>query len=566
MAEREQKPFNFDSEETKRILAALRSVVDKGGPSEPVVSGRRDSYIGPNTGARRLNRVNTEGMEPLAERDIFSLINRSPLGLLGDIADPVGSGSISPAGLPFAAYKSKGIKSLYHGTRQKFDKFDPSKYDVNDVLGHMTHTAENPDYAAKYAEGFVKPHYPESYSSRIIPIQPEAKNVLDLVDPNADDISQALAFAENKDDLINLFKRKRASFRGEPEHWLTREFRHPAHAQAPAKEHPIRKVAENLRLSPQTTENMPWDAIRYHDIDEKSWAFPARTPLYSQFGAPLTPESELIPLSPIRMVRDDAVSTGQFPSLYREPVRSKRLNPKYNNPNAVESVKELPNSMLPEGNSGYVIFDPVSKTSGFKYTADKLDEVLDIVEGTNLDYLPMNEYKSGLGEYTKPKSSIELNQEYAKSSLAPVSYGNLTTKNISFPTGTQKTLESKVNINEFLNTFGNKQEMINEIYNMNDNGLLTYNEMGLLLDKVHKHFEDIPKITKPKYPYVKPIYDIVTNQGLLQIGTKKFPQTTVGLGLAKMEIHNMVKNSVISPEEATEYFKQLKKYKPQGVK
>jgi hypothetical protein len=229
------------------------------------------------------------------------------------------AGELVQAGLPFASIaKMKGLRQLYHGTPSNtWEKFNPEVYNKHDVLGHMTHSAENPNYAASYATK----QGTNARGQRMIPLVPEANNVLDLVDPNADDVAQALQFANPTDRraLINSFKLDKQLLDRTGN--LNNRFYHNYHTQADPKEMPIRKLAEDLRLPPETTENMPWDAIRYLDVNEKSWAFPKQTPLRTAYGVPMNDAAEQVATSPIKMVRDDSVSSGRFPIL------SKATNP-----------------------------------------------------------------------------------------------------------------------------------------------------------------------------------------------------------------------------------------------
>lgn len=397
-------------------------------------------------------------------------------------------GELGQSGLPFAAFGPKGIKSLYHGTRKIFDKFDPSRNDPSDVLGHMTHFAENPSYASSYAEGNAK--YGYGNNSNIIIAKPDAKNVLDLVDPNADDISQAVALSENKNELIRVFKQMRKETRKSDSGYLP-TFRHYGHVSSPEKEWPIRAVAENLKLSPSTTENMPWDAIRYHDVNEKSWAFPARTPIKSFFGDQSLTEE--IPISPIKGFRKDDFSAGNFPA-------APRLYSKDPPPNKYTSFESVPQNKYLDPDMGliddvfdatghdystkplfgfekgnkeagkYIVFDENGKP---KKSFHNLDDVIDYVEGTSLDYL-------------------------------------------------------------------HEDDFINNSYTEN-----FYNKT----------------VEKPKTHTIPKVWDQNTNQELLQVGTKKFPQTPIGLALAKQEIKIMFNNDVITSSEAQNMYKSLKKYK-----
>lgn len=347
------------------------------------------------------------------------------------------AGQLVQAGLPFGAYATKGIKQIFHGTPNSlWTKFNPNVYNKRDVLGHMTHAAEDAAYADRYA---TKSAWGNSNrkGQRIIPLQPEAKNVLDLVDPNADDISQALAFASPavKADLIKEFKKIKGV--GPLNRAAVSGFRHNYNLNAPFKEMPLRKVAENLQLSPEVTENMPWDAIRYLDEDNKSWAFPKRTPIRTTYGVPMNDAAEM-GVSPIKLVRDDNVTTGNF------PIISKATQPK---------------------------------------------------------------------------------QEWAKSPDEPKSLWD-----------------------QFIDTFSDSQKLIpyDEI-----NSAYTKWEGGLGGSKVNSQgFK--PKELIPKK------FDKDTWKYNLTIGGKDFPQTKMGIALAKKHLNTM---SAITPEQSLKYIKYLDKIK-----
>jgi hypothetical protein len=197
------------------------------------------------------------------------------------------------AGLPFAAY---GIPKLFHGTRKIFKYFDPSKYDVSDVLGWMTHAAKNPHYAARYAFGDIK-GWGGGENPNIRAIVPKAENVLDLIDPTPDDLSAALATMEplRRKEAIRVFKdaRRQVAHKGDIYKYI-KSSHYPSLGEIPREEIPIRSLAEKIRLTPEDFDRSLFDAIRYRDVGEEAWAFPSRTPLETPWGVPLTePRSNL---------------------------------------------------------------------------------------------------------------------------------------------------------------------------------------------------------------------------------------------------------------------------------
>lgn len=295
-------------------------------------------------------------------------------------------GEIGSAGLPFLSYK--GLKNIakspavFHGAQRVFDKFDSSKNDVTDVLGWLTHFAESPEYSSHgYAMGHMKgmksvdemdfnpltkedltvPDIPyfkdrnQQVKPWMIPAVIENKNTLDLVDPNADDISHALAQlpAYDRKQLINEFKKSRQ----DPANTFFRSDHYPE--GVPDNEKPVRSVAEQLRLRPEQFESSPFDAIRYNDMDQKSWAVPSDTPIRSSFGAPMTNE---LPSSKLRyrvMELDEPTGNLPIPSnkqlfkkaqppkpeIYKLPPNSEEMKLVHpsSSINKYKSIKEIPN-------------------------------------------------------------------------------------------------------------------------------------------------------------------------------------------------------------------------------
>lgn len=235
-------------------------------------------------------------------------------------------GEVATAGIPFGAYKKLGKvkpQGLFHGSRTDYDMIDRAKFDESDIMGDKFHAAENPDYAGKYALGEVKHHNTDLTGAHTKLIEPEAKNVLDLVDPNSDDISQILSFADDKQraNLINQFKDYRSG---------QQSFFDQRHYPLGVPDSPAtRAVAEKLKISPQGILDSPFDAVRYNDMAEKSWAIPVeKTRIKSPIsGAYL---SEELP-KPIRVIRDpnpmreSTPGTGlQLSKNWQSPVEAKQ--------------------------------------------------------------------------------------------------------------------------------------------------------------------------------------------------------------------------------------------------
>lgn len=266
-------------------------------------------------------------------------------GLFGGEGEELGptprnTGALLSAGLPFASYAAAKLPygKVFHGTQKLFDKFDPSKYDTSDVLGWASHFAERPEYSSSYAMGRHKgvksineelrgpitakeltgPRG-EKLSPHVIPAKIEAQNVLDLIHPNADDISQILASVPEYDRqyLISQFKRARSMVREAPSNMSTRALASQlgikdAHLRAigdiERRDIPLQVLAERIRLTPEQMKRSPFDAIRYTDMSEKAWAIPPGTPILSHYGdVPLTQNPK-----PLKVFRRDEPLGGEL--------------------------------------------------------------------------------------------------------------------------------------------------------------------------------------------------------------------------------------------------------------
>lgn len=237
-----------------------------------------------------------------------------------------GAAGLKTAGMPFAAYKAAGkVNLLTHGTPNVFEKFDYAKNDLGDVLGWMVHAAENdPEYSAYYALQQIKPHNPhpdlydknyqaalENYNrgANIIPIEPEANNVLDLVEPKEDDMSAALAamIPDRRKMALSKFKQiKRISYNSDNPSILPWFDDRKIQGVLPANP-ATTYLAHNLRMGPEEFARSPFDAIRYHDMDKRSWAIPPGTPIKTKWGASLTDDPQSL-----QVIRNDTPSGGQL--------------------------------------------------------------------------------------------------------------------------------------------------------------------------------------------------------------------------------------------------------------
>lgn len=249
-----------------------------------------------------------------------------------------GAGSL--AGLPFSAYRSKlPLGYVTHGTpnARNFEKLDPAKRDIGDILGWArVHAAEDPEYSNDYAMGYLK-HMNNVESPAVLPLTSDANNVLDLIDPNMDDLSQAVAGLDpvNRSNSINKFREARRVIRRFKEEVMDKYSDTKSSTNSPSifdmaeqsheqflrnklglksihfpegvklEEGPMRVLAEYIRYNEDSFHRTPFDAIRYHDINRKSWAFSKKAPVRSIFGHKFTDDG-----IPLKVIKSDKSGGG----------------------------------------------------------------------------------------------------------------------------------------------------------------------------------------------------------------------------------------------------------------
>ncbi len=191
-------------------------------------------------------------------------------------------------------------RPIFHGTQKAFSEFKPELNDASDVLGWMTHGTPDVNYAEGYAMGGHK-HLDYDYAMgdqyvnqkprpNIISMKPEAHNVLDLIDPNPDDLSAALASMNptEREHYIKLFKNARKDPSGYLSYLDSQHYPKDIKRGLPEDEIAIRVLADKLKLSPEQFEKSPFDAVRYNDTTHESYAIKPGTPIRSAYGAPMT--------------------------------------------------------------------------------------------------------------------------------------------------------------------------------------------------------------------------------------------------------------------------------------
>ncbi len=203
------------------------------------------------------------------------------LGAIPFAKATIGGISALKAGMPLALM-TKGEK-LLHGTKSVYNEINPALADTSDTLGHMFHATPNPDYAEDYSLGYIK-NRPGPENPNTIAVAPKAKNVVDLYGEhkNADDLAQLVAQVKDPQDKKDLIKNWRKAVRGEDKGLF-------------GNDSPLAPTANRSRfmqsllnhMTPEVTNSMPFDAIRYNDAGHEAYAFPHDTPIETPWGVPL---------------------------------------------------------------------------------------------------------------------------------------------------------------------------------------------------------------------------------------------------------------------------------------
>lgn len=192
------------------------------------------------------------------------------------------------AGLPFVSMRGvrnaagviEKVEPVYRGSKRARLTLDPAFYDTNDTLGWMTHAAENPEYASEYsihgAKGMSIPDpndvfhssgylrnddLKDAWGQKLSPFTRQMvirnENTFDAINPNPDDLSAALAAvpAGRRKNLIKDFKDIQRTNNYSPSEDLAKQIIYEFN-------------------NPRTFRSSPFDAVRYSDAGQPSWAFP----------------------------------------------------------------------------------------------------------------------------------------------------------------------------------------------------------------------------------------------------------------------------------------------------
>lgn len=176
---------------------------------------------------------------------------------------------LSLAGMPFAFYKKSGRvgEGLSRARRGTYDIIDESRIggkERGNVYGPGIYSFEKPEGAKKYHESFQEEGMPQIGGIDVL--EPEAKNVLDLVEPNTIDIIKyANTFPESVRETH-------------------REFVKNLIARGATSDEAYKQLAPVLRNlthgNMEAVSGAGFDAIRYPYGGENAWVVPNTTPVY----------------------------------------------------------------------------------------------------------------------------------------------------------------------------------------------------------------------------------------------------------------------------------------------
>jgi hypothetical protein len=171
------------------LLAQLRAMVEAGAPQTPVKShGPAPGSIGAPSG---INRPMPISDEPLAEgNDFMSLINRTPLGLLGDAGNPLEA--VGPIGGPGRFKQPMASETRMKELVRKFGGFQlpDGRIAAQDVEG--THRMLDGEQAMKMYNHLTKtPVSRLNAESAAAPAVSGAHELSDVAVPLADSLDTA---------------------------------------------------------------------------------------------------------------------------------------------------------------------------------------------------------------------------------------------------------------------------------------------------------------------------------------------------------------------------------------
>lgn len=272
------------SEELARHEAEVRARQEEYSPlwkaSEKVIRGA-SGFIGGATGLSDFV-PGAPALEDKANALGQLLTSGIPTGkALGAGGKALGAGlKVLEAGLPFAAYKAKLPKGyLVHGSPviNEFEKFNYNEVGQSNWKPGMMHAAENPEDAVY---DYTKRGH-DSLGSGSLPIELEANNVLDLIEPDEQDLLKYI-LTRDTPTQNKLLPRLRQS--KSPKDFIDNIYRNEYEGQVGANAFKY--------MDPNDLGVAGFDAVRYPiDIESlNAWAWPETTPVKSAIsGHDFTP-------------------------------------------------------------------------------------------------------------------------------------------------------------------------------------------------------------------------------------------------------------------------------------
>lgn len=193
-----------------------------------------------------------------------------PSGEPEDFINPLMTGPAAIGGLAYKAYKDKlPHGKLFHGSPKPWDKIDESKLSSASAFGKGLYAGEKPSLAEKFRTMHLND------SGMIMPLESDAQNILDLVEPDPADVHKIMRLVPegNRETLMQFFNE--SIQKGVP------------------KDQAYKKLASMLGAPEGTLTQAGFDGVRYPYDGEVAWMFPNTTPLTSAYGkAPLNEAAE----------------------------------------------------------------------------------------------------------------------------------------------------------------------------------------------------------------------------------------------------------------------------------
>jgi hypothetical protein len=300
-------------------------------------------YITPGLDPRYpLKRATSIGPDKYAQwrtdHPILSSVGDFVTGGATDPEKKIGLSDVAMAGIPFAAPAGK----VFHGTINKFEHFDPNRYNLGDILGNYTHFTENPELADSWVQSYKNgiPIANKGFKgTNIRPATLDIKNAVDISDRDMD-----------PRDLVKILK---VAPESEKDH-IVGAFVNTVHNRNSRINYLQRSLYDTLRR-PEVLKEAGFDGVKYYDAGGggPSWAVPETTQIKSPWGLPqgkINKPSRMLPgIEPETKGNTfgwDDWSGTPIPEKFKEnpnlPLTSPRkinIEKKFNNPTNIDDIK-----------------------------------------------------------------------------------------------------------------------------------------------------------------------------------------------------------------------------------